>query len=182
MCPALALPVHTHTHTTAVPFGLNRSPSSVVIQCETAWLNASACAFVVAVGHSPPGSTSEPNHCFLLHFSIESKVWRSSVLWSRPSKRVKLIDLVKWVSEWWWPVFDWKTWGQCRDLANWRWRKSMRLIVPAPSPDVGAMRRQATSSLTNPAPLVARTTSSSSTSSSPVNIVNYRRLYNDCDG
>ncbi|KAK4018051.1 hypothetical protein OUZ56_000120 [Daphnia magna] len=56
----------------------------------------------------------------------------------------------------------------------------MRLIVPAP-PDVGTMRRQATSS--NPASLIqSAAATSSSSSSSPVNIVNYRRLYNECDG
>ncbi|XP_032776346.2 rap1 GTPase-activating protein 1 isoform X3 [Daphnia magna] len=58
----------------------------------------------------------------------------------------------------------------------------MRLIVPAP-PDVGTMRRQATSSISNPASLIqSAAATSSSSSSSPVNIVNYRRLYNECDG
>lgn len=59
--------------------------------------------------------------------------------------------------------------------------KSMRLIVPAP-PDVGTMRRQATSSsITNPVSLIPTSgATSSSSSSSPVNIVNYRRLYNEC--
>jgi len=58
--------------------------------------------------------------------------------------------------------------------------RTMRLIVPAP-PDVGTMRRQATSSITNPASLIPTSgATSSSSSSSPVNIVNYRRLYNEC--
>ena len=56
-------------------------------------------------------------------------------------------------------------------------RRSMRLIVPAP-PDVGTMRRQA---VTSPASLIPSAgATSSSPSTSPVNIVNYRRLYNEC--